>query len=83
MSRKKRGSKNRAKAKIKLAKAHLKIRNKRDDFLHKVSNTLSENQTIKIEDLKIKNMSESAKGTLLSPGKNVKQKSGLNRSILQ
>lgn len=28
-------------------------------------------------------MSESAKGTLLSPGKNVKQKSGLNRSILQ
>ena len=35
-----------------------------------------------IEDLKIKNMSKSGKGTITNPGKNVKAKSGLNRSIL-
>ncbi len=34
------------------------------------------------ENLKIKNMSSSASGTMQSPGRNVKQKSGLNRSIL-
>ena len=35
-----------------------------------------------IEDLKIKNMSKSAQGTIENPGKNVKAKSGLNRSVL-
>jgi transposase, IS605 OrfB family, central region len=35
-----------------------------------------------LEDLKVKNMSASAKGTTENPGKNVKAKSGLNRSIL-
>jgi len=61
LSRKKKGSKNRAKAKQKLAKAHLKIKNKRDDFLHKTSHKLSENQTVVVEDLKIKNMSKNSK----------------------
>lgn len=35
-----------------------------------------------LENLKISNMSKSAKGTIENPGKNVKAKSGLNRSIL-
>jgi putative transposase len=35
-----------------------------------------------VEDLKIKSMSKSASGTIESPGTNVKQKSGLNKSIL-
>ncbi len=34
------------------------------------------------EDLGIKNMTASAKGTIEEPGKNVRQKTGLNRSIL-
>ena len=38
---------------------------------------------IAMEDLNIKNMSASAKGTLECPGRNVAQKSGLNRSILE
>jgi len=42
LSRKKKGSVN----KIKLAKKHLKIKNKRNDFLHKISNKLSKNQNI-------------------------------------
>lgn len=83
LSRKKRGSRNRQKAKAKLAKKHLKLRNKRNDFLHKTSKKLSENQTIAVENLMIKNMSKSAKGTEEVPGRRVKEKSGLNRSILQ
>jgi len=39
--------------------------------------------TIVVEDLKTKNMTKNSKGTLEKPGKNVKAKSGLNRSILK
>ena len=35
-----------------------------------------------VEDLCIKNMTKSAKGTVSKPGRNVRQKSGLNRAIL-
>ena len=38
---------------------------------------------IAVEDLNIKNMAASAKGTVEEPGTNVRQKSGLNRSILE
>lgn len=83
LSRRKKGSANRTKAKAKLAKKHLKLRNKRNDFLHKVTKRLSENQTIAIEDLKIKNISKSAKGSIDNPNMRSSAKSGLNRSILQ
>ena len=83
LSRRKKGSANRIKAKAKLAKKHLKLRNKRNDFLHKVTKRLSENQTIAVEDLKIKNMSRSAKGSIDNPNMRSSAKSGLNRSILQ
>ena len=36
-----------------------------------------------VEDLRVRNMTKSAKGTADAPGRNVKQKSGLNRSILR
>ncbi len=83
LSRKKQGSNNRVKAKIKLAKRHLKLRNKRNDFLHKVSKKLSENQTVAVENLQIKNMSKKAKGSIENPNMRASAKSGLNRSILQ
>lgn len=83
LSRKKKGSNNRAKAKARLAKQNLRIANMRKDFLHKLSRQYSENQTVVVEDLKIKNMTKSAKGTEEKPGKNVAQKRGLNRSITQ
>ena len=38
---------------------------------------------IRVEDLKIKNMTRSAKGTRCDPGRNVRQKAGLNREILR
>lgn len=55
----------------------------RENFLHNVSCVLTnEYSTICIEDLKVKNMSRSAKGTVEKPGKNVKAKQGLNRVIV-
>ena len=57
LSRKQNGSKNRRKAKYKLAKQHLLIANQRQDFLHKLSHSLTRKyKTISIEKLDIKNM---------------------------
>ena len=62
LSRKQKCSKNRNKARLKVAKLHEKISNQRKDFLHKVSTQLlRENQTIVIEDLKISNMQQNHK----------------------
>lgn len=83
LSRKKKGSKNRAKAKAKIAKQNLHIANMRKDFLHKLSKQYSENQAVVVEDLKIKNMTKATKGTVEKPSKNAKAKRGLNRVITQ
>ncbi len=57
LSRKQKGSNNRYKARLKVAKLHEKITNQRKDFLHKLSTKLiRENQSIAIEDLRVKNM---------------------------
>jgi putative transposase len=84
LSRKKKDSKNRAKAKVKLAKQNLRIANMRKDFLHKLSLQYADNQGIVVvEDLKIKNMTKATKGTVETPAKNASAKRGLNRSITQ
>ena len=57
VSRKKKGGANRRKAINKLARVHLKVRNARKDFHHKLSTQfIRENQAIAVEDLKVKNM---------------------------
>lgn len=57
LSRRVKGSKNRNKAKIILAKLHEKIANRRNDFLQKLSTKLiNENQVICLEDLQVNNM---------------------------
>jgi putative transposase len=57
LSRKEKGSTNRNKQRVKVALVHEKITNQRNDFLQKQSTMLiCENQTICIEDLKVKNM---------------------------
>lgn len=57
LSRCQKGSKNREKQRIKVAKIHEKIANQRKDYLHKLSRKLvNENQVIAIEDLSVKNM---------------------------
>lgn len=76
-------SNNWQKQKARITKLHIKISNVRKDYLHKTSTTISKNHAmVIIEDLKISNMSKSAKGDKEQHGKNVKAKSGLNRSIL-
>ncbi|CBZ02659.1 transposase [Clostridium botulinum] len=62
LSRKQKGSNNRNKARVKVAKLHEKIANQRADFLHKLSiKLIRENQSIVIEDLKVKNMQQNHK----------------------
>lgn len=57
LSRKKKGSRNRAKARLKIAKLHEKIANQRKDYLQKLSSKIiNENQVIILEDLKVSNM---------------------------
>ena len=57
LSRKQKGSRNRNKARIKVAKVHEKITRCREDFLHKLSRKLvDENQVIVVENLAVKNM---------------------------
>ena len=58
----KKGSNNRFKQRIKVAKIHKKIENQRNDYLHKLSrHIIDENQIICIEDLKVKNMTRNTK----------------------
>ena len=76
-------SKNWQKLKAKIARLHHKISNIRKNHLHQISSIISKNHAIVyVEDLKVANMSKSAKGNVEQHGRNVKQKSGLNRSIL-
>jgi len=57
LSRCQKGSKNRNKARIKVAKEHEKIANQRKDFLHKLSHKMiNKSQVIALETLKVKNM---------------------------
>ncbi len=83
MAHKQKFSNNWKKAKAKVQKIHTQIANARRDFLHKATHTISKNHAIVfVEDLQVRNMSKSAAGTAENPGKNVAQKSGLNKAIL-
>jgi putative transposase len=82
VSRKKKGSANRKKAVARLGALHRRIAHQRSDWLHKLTTGLADaHPVIALEDLRIKNMSASAKGTTEAPGKNVRAKAGLNRGI--
>lgn len=57
LAKKQKGSSNRAKAKLKVAKLHARIADTRKDFLHKLSTKLvRENQTLAVESLTVSNM---------------------------
>jgi len=83
LSRKVKFSANWQKQKRKIRHHHSHIANIRRDYLHNVTSKISKNHAmIVIEDLKVSNMSKSAKDTAEQHGRNVKAKSGLNRSML-
>jgi putative transposase len=82
-ARRRKGSSNRRKALRRLGNLHRRIARQRLDWHHKLTTQLaSQHVVIAVEDLSIKCMSASARGTAETPGKNVHAKAGLNRSIL-
>jgi putative transposase len=83
LARKKKFSANWQKQKAKITRLYIRIADVRNAYLHKASTTISKNHaTVVLEDLRIRNMSKSAKGSKENPGKNVRAKAGLNRAIL-
>ena len=83
LGRKVRFSANWQRQKRRIQRFHHQIACCRSYFLHKTSTAISENQAVVfVEDLKVRNMSRSAAGTQDQPGRNVRAKAGLNRSIL-
>jgi len=84
LARAQRGSGRRAR--VKLALAHLRAReaDARKDWAEKTSTGLARRfDLIRVEDLSITGMTRSARGTVEQPGRNVRQKAGLNRGILR
>lgn len=66
-----------------LAKQHRKLANRRKDRNHQVSARLVRGHALIVtEKLSVANMTRSARGTVEEPGRNVRQKGGLNREIL-
>jgi putative transposase len=82
-ARAKLGSGNRRRLRRQIAREWRRVRNQRLDFHHKTARALVDAfDALALEDLRIANMTRSAKGTTEQPGRNVAQKAGLNRSIL-
>lgn len=82
-ARAKKGSPEKAAGYAKVAKLKAREANRRKDWCEKTSTLLaSAYDVIRFEKLNIKNMTRSAKGTVGQPGRNVRQKAGLNRGIL-
>jgi putative transposase len=82
LARKKMGSANWWKARHALAGFHARLKRQRRDAAHKIPSELAGKATrIAVEDLKLRNMTASARGTIEMPGHNVRQKTGVNRSL--
>ena len=84
VARRKKGS-NRRKRAVQLARRTSRaIANVRKDWCHQTSRMLADAASeIVVEYLNTEGMTASAKGTTEQPGKNVQQKAGLNRGILE
>lgn len=83
LSRQKRGSQNRTKTLAAMRRIKRRERDRRADFCSQVAAEITDrNALVAVEDLRTKNMTRSGKGSTAEPGRNVRQKAGLNRSIL-
>ena len=82
LARARKGSKRRGQVKTAIARLKVREADARKDWCEKVSTGLARRfDVIRVEDLNIRNMTRSAKGTAGEPGRNVRQKAGLNREI--
>ena len=83
LARQKKGSNRRRRTVRAIGRVYERIHNRRVDFCHEAAHKLTtEHGSIFIEDLRVQAMTASARGTVERPGSNVRQKSGLSRSIL-
>ncbi|HEY4026527.1 MAG TPA: IS607 family element RNA-guided endonuclease TnpB [Candidatus Dormibacteraeota bacterium] len=82
VSRRHKGSRRRRRAALRVARTHRRVRNVRRDRLHKLTTELAKNHgRVVIEDLNVRGMMGSARGTAEHPGRNVRAKAGLNRAL--
>jgi transposase len=78
-----RGSNRRSRVKTAIARLKARETDRRKDWVEQTSTALArEFEVIGVEDLKIANMTRSARGSVEAPGRHVAQKAGLNRGIL-
>ncbi|WP_432029633.1 RNA-guided endonuclease InsQ/TnpB family protein [Streptomyces sp. 1222.5] len=83
LARQKKGSTNRRKTIMAMAQIMSRVSNRRGDFCAKTAaHLVSKNALVALEDLRTRNMTASASGTVDAPGVNVVQKQGLNQAIL-
>src|ERR1022692_4759974 len=83
LARAKRGSNRRGRVKHAAARLRARETDRRKDWAEKTSTDLARRfDVIRVENLKVKNMTRSARGTRENPGRNVRAKAGLNRGIL-
>jgi putative transposase len=84
LARARRGSARRAHVRPVIARLRAREKDRRKDWAEKASTDIARKfDTIRVEALQITNMTRSAKGRAGSPGKNVRQKAGLNREIMR
>jgi transposase len=84
LARSRRGSNRRGRVRLAIARLRARQTDRRKDWAEKASTDIARRfDMIKVEDLQIRNMTRSAKGTRNNPGRNVRQKAGLNREIMQ
>jgi transposase len=83
LARAQRGSNRRHRIKLAIARLRARERDRRKNWIEQVTTDLARRyDVLKVEDLKITTMTASAMGTIEQPGRNVRQKARLNRSIL-
>jgi len=84
LARAKRGSNRRRRVKLAIARLSARETDRRKDWAEKTSTNIAHRfDMIRVEDLRITNMTRSAKGTAGNPGRNVRAKSVLNREIMR
>ena len=84
LARAKRGSNRRARVKHAIARLRARESDRRTDWAEKLSTDLARRfDMIRVENLHVRGMTRSAKGTREAPGRNVRAKAGLNRGILR
>jgi putative transposase len=83
LARQRKGSTRRRQTVAAIGRLHQRARRRRDDFCHQTAHRLTTRHgLVVVEDLRVVNMTASGRGTVEQPGRQVRQKGGLNRAVL-